>query len=305
LAAPIKAAQLDLGQVVNVAEAFSAITHSCMAHLQANEAGFLQGKDPEYLHQMRVAVRRMRACFSLFRPVLPQTAFAAILAELGRQGAALSAARDWDVFLYETLRALRAQRATDAALTAFERRSARLRRAHLRAAQEVVASAAWQGLWLELGRLLADGAWAEGQPALAMPAGGFSAELLQRRAAVLEKRGRHLDRLDAAGRHRLRIAAKKLRYAAEFFEALYPKKHVRPYVHSLAQVQQVLGGLNDASTSLRLLSEAFAGARLPDPLVEGMIQGWSAAATHLQLDALGPAWDHWQRQKPFWISNKT
>ena len=303
-ARPTKAAHFDLGHVASVAGAFCAIARNCMAHLQANEAGFLQGKDPEYLHQMRVAVRRLRACFSLFRPVLPQAVFAPLLAELERQGAALGAARDWDVFLYETLRALRAHCADDSAIAAFERRCARLRRAHLRTAQEVVASAAWQGLWLELGRSLAEGAWAEGQDALALPAGGFAADMLQRRAAALSKRGKQMHELDVTGRHRLRIAAKKMRYAAEFFEALYPKKQVRPYVHALAQVQQVLGGLNDAATVLRLLPEACAGARLRDARAEGMIEGWSAASTHLQLDALCAAWDHWRRQKPFWISSK-
>jgi CHAD domain-containing protein len=77
---------------------------------------------------------------------------------------------------------------------------------------------------------------------------------------------------------------------------------VRPYVQSLAGMQEVLGGLNDAATLLRLLPEALAGARAPDARVAGMIQGWSAASTHLQLGALGRAWDQWQRQKPFWKS---
>jgi CHAD domain-containing protein len=116
----------------------------------------------------------------------------------------------------------------------------------------------------------------------------------------MKKRGKRLQELDAAGRHRLRIAAKKLRYAAEFFAALFPKRRVRPYIQSLASMQEVLGGLNDAATLLRLLPEAAAGARTPDVRVAGMIQGWSAASTHLQLDALGRAWDRWQRQKPFW-----
>ena len=297
---PVKAARLELGAQASVAGAFSEILRSCMAHLQANEIGFLEGKDPEYLHQMRVAVRRLRACFSLFRSVLPQAAFAPVLDALDRQGAALGAARDWDVFVHETLRALRTQCADQALLAAFERRCARLRRARLHAAQEVVAAAAWQSLWLELGRLLADGAWVREQAALALPVHAFAVDLLQQRAAILAKRGKHHKQLDAAGRHRLRIAAKKLRYAAEFFEALFPRKQVRPYVQSLAHLQQVLGGLNDAATVLRLMPEAAAGARLHHPLVEGMIQGWSAASTHLQLDALGPAWEHWQRQKPFW-----
>jgi inorganic triphosphatase YgiF len=301
-ARPVKAAPLELDERGSVASAFSAIVHSCIAQLQANETGFLVGKDPEYLHQVRVALRRMRACFSLFKTVLPQPVFAPILEQLRLQGAALGAARNWDVFVHEALRALRAQCADEVALAAFERRCIRLRRARLHAAQGVVASNAWQRLWLELGRLLADAAWRQDQAALALPLREFASDLLQQRAAALKKRGKRLQYLDTDGRHRLRIAAKKLRYAAEFFAVLFPKRRERPYVRSLAGMQTVLGGLNDAATLLRLLSEAWAGARVADARVDGMIRGWSAATTHLQLDALRRAWDHWQRQKPYWKS---
>jgi inorganic triphosphatase YgiF len=301
-ARPVKAAQLVLDQQGSVAAAFVTIVRSCIAHLQANETGFLAGKEPEYLHQVRVALRRLRACFSLFKAVLPQPAFAPVMERLRQEGTALGRARDWDVFVHEMLRALRSQRADEAAVAAFERRCARLRRAHLRAARGVVASAAWQRLWLELGRLLADGAWMHDHATLALRLDGFAASVLQQRAATLKKRGKRLQELDAAGRHNLRIAAKKLRYAAEFFAALFPKRRVRPYIQSLAGMQEVLGNLNDAATLLRLLSEASAGARKPDARTDGMILGWSAASTHLQLGALGRTWERWQRQKPFWKS---
>ena len=297
---PVKAAALELDPQGSVAAAFVTIVGSCIAHLQANEAGFLAGRDPEYLHQVRVALRRMRACFSLFKPVLPPSAFARVISQLQERNAALGKARDWDVFVHEMLRALRAQRADEDAVAAFARRCVRLGRVHLRTAQEAVAAPAWQRLWLELGQLLAEGAWMQEHAALALQVDGFAAGLLQERAVALKKRGKGLEELDAVGRHRLRIAAKKLRYAAEFFTALFPKRRVRPYVQSLAGMQEVLGSLNDAATLLRLLPEALQGARAPDPRVAGMIEGWSAASTHLQLDALRRAWDHWQRQKPFW-----
>jgi len=174
----------------------------------------------------------------------------------------------------------------------------------VRAAQAVVAAPAWTQLWLELGRLLNDGGWMLGNQALAQAVGDFAAALLQKRAIRLKKRGRHLEALDAAGRHRLRIAAKKLRYAAEFFASLYPRRRVQSYVRALAALQDVLGGLNDAATQLDLLREALAGGRAPDARVAGMIEGWSAASTHLQLDMLQRAWDQWKRQKPYWKSSQ-
>jgi inorganic triphosphatase YgiF len=301
-ARPVKAVPLELDEQGSVAAAFATIVRSCMAQVQANETGFLAGRDPEYLHQVRVALRRLRACSSLFKAVISQPAFAPVTAQLKQQNAALGRARDWDVFVHEMLRALREQRADESAVIAFQRRCVRLGRAHLRAAQGVVASPAWQRLWLELGRLLAEGVSMPEHAASSLPLAGFAARLLQQREATLKKRGKRLQQLDPVGRHRLRIAAKKLRYAAEFFATLFPKRRVRPYVQSLAGMQEVLGRLNDAATLLRLLPEVTAGARTLDARVSGMIQGWSAASTHLQLDALGRAWDHWQRQKPFWKS---
>jgi inorganic triphosphatase YgiF len=299
-ARPVKAAAPVLVAEGSVGTAFSAIVQSCISHLQANESGFLAGRDPEYLHQLRVAMRRLRACFSLFKAVIPQPVFASLMNQLREQSRVLGEARDWDVFVHEMLRALHAQRGDEAEVAAFERRCVRLRRVRVRAAQALVAAPAWQRLWLEFGRLLADGKWMQEQPALALPLADFSANLLQQRAATLKKRGKHLQELDAAARHRLRIAAKKLRYALEFFTALYPKRRLRPYVESLAAMQDVLGGMNDAVTLLRLLEQAQTGARTRDARVAGMIQGWSAASTHLQLDALARAWKRWQRHKPFW-----
>ena len=297
---PIKAAPLQLEEQASVAAAFTAIVRACVAQLQANEGGFLAGRDPEYLHQLRVAMRRLRACFSLFKSVIPQPVFAPLIEQLREQNTILGRARDWDVFVHEMLGALRAQRADEAVVAAFSRRCLGLGRTHLRAAQAAVASPDWQRLWLELGRLLAEGEWMQGNAALALPTAEFAAGLLERRAATLKKRGKRLAQLDAAGRHRLRIAAKKLRYAAEFFAALYPKRRVRPYVRSLAAMQDVLGGLNDAANLLRLLPEALHGARVPDARVAGMVEGWSAASTHLQMEALVAAWQTWRKQKPFW-----
>jgi CHAD domain-containing protein len=57
-----------------------------------------------------------------------------------------------------------------------------------------------------------------------MPTAISAAEQLRRRSKKIRKRGRMLAKLDQQGRHRLRIQAKKLRYAAEFFETVFPGK---------------------------------------------------------------------------------
>jgi CHAD domain-containing protein len=81
----------------------------------------------------------------------------------------------------------------------------------------------------------------------------FAKRVLKHGERRLLKRGRHLKGNDPELRHRTRIAAKKARYAIEFFGSLYPDHVVKPYVSRLANLQEELGWLNDASVAIERL----------------------------------------------------
>src|SRR5687768_14557855 len=100
---PQKASPPALDASMTVSDAFAAIAWSTLVHLQANEEGTLAGEDPEFLHQMRVALRRLRSAISAFSGVLPPKAREPVSKELKWVGRALGPARDWDVFVIETL----------------------------------------------------------------------------------------------------------------------------------------------------------------------------------------------------------
>jgi inorganic triphosphatase YgiF len=98
---PFKAGTVALSATMPPGEAFRRIALSCLEHLQQNHHGALTSDDPEYIHQMRVATRRLRAALRLFAPILPdgladslQLPLAALMTHLGR-------ARDLDVLLTE------------------------------------------------------------------------------------------------------------------------------------------------------------------------------------------------------------
>ena len=78
---------------------------SCQDHLLANQAVAEAGLDPEGVHQMRVALRRMRTISALLHRQLGLPTLAAFNAEAKWLGRALGAAREWDVFVTDTLRA--------------------------------------------------------------------------------------------------------------------------------------------------------------------------------------------------------
>jgi CHAD domain-containing protein len=79
--------------------------------------------------------------------------------------------------------------------------------------------------------------------------------MLRRAHKRRKKRGRALSAADPDSLHRARIAAKKARYATEFFASLYRGKQVRPYVKALGALQDALGRANDAANAGRMLGQ--------------------------------------------------
>jgi triphosphatase len=98
----VKAVAPRIVEAMSVGEAFQTIAWNCIGHWTANQEGVLAGKDPEYLHQMRVALRRLRSALPLFTSAIPRESAAAISAELKWLAGALGPARNWDVFATET-----------------------------------------------------------------------------------------------------------------------------------------------------------------------------------------------------------
>ncbi|WP_426175345.1 CHAD domain-containing protein [Massilia sp. TWR1-2-2] len=106
----------------------------------------------------------------------------------------------------------------------------------------------------------------------------FAGATLKRNGLRLRSRGADLDGATVEARHRVRIAAKKARYAAEFFGSLFSPRQVKPYVKALTCLQDGLGVLNDAAVADRLLS-GIADAR-PDVSAEvSFVKGFMTAGT--------------------------
>jgi CHAD domain-containing protein len=293
---------------MTVSEAFRAVVFACLAHLQGNERGLLESDDAEYLHQARVALRRLRSAFSVFSRAFPRAGFEALFAELRWLGSNLGPARDWDVFAIETLPALQAALPGDAGLHALLERTTELRTAADAAARAAVASRRYTATLLSLIALfysrpwdaLADEAAAEHR---ARPLRQFAAAVLGRRHRKVVKRGRDLAGLDAVALHALRIDIKKARYAAEFFSTLYEARPVSEFTGALAHLQSLLGGLNDATTVERLCEQVRAVPERPDgALVEaiGLVRGWAVATARSHLELLPAAWEAFRDVRKFW-----
>jgi CHAD domain-containing protein len=131
---------------------------------------------------------------------------------------------------------------------------------------------------------------------LALPARDFARPLLKRRHRTLLELGHDLAHAAPEARHAARLAAKKLRYATEFFAPLFPRKRTRKYRRALTVLQDELGAWNDAAVAARLAAE-LAGAQSP---AAAAFSGWAAARGVERADALAAAWDGFTATRVFW-----
>lgn len=303
---PVKSQAAALAANMSVHDAFKAIVWTTLDHLQANERGMRDTENPEYLHQMRVALRRLRSAFGVFDGVLPETATAPHVSGLKWLAAALGPARDWDVFMTETLPPIRSAFGAHAGLAAFASQCTQLRLAARRRARRAVSSKRYQRFVLALGGWLTAEAWtgsmqAETLAATRVPLLEFVGTVLERRASQVAKRGRKLPQQTSAQLHRLRIAVKKLRYTAGFFASLYDARQVSETLAHLARLQDILGTMNDAAAVSALISQGF-GARPGRSVIEarGILLGWSQGRAATLRRAPRAAWKAYRALRPFW-----
>jgi len=301
---PVKTVAADLRPDMSVQEAFRGIAFACLSQLQANQHGMLSDADHEYLHQMRVALRRLRSAFSLFKEVLPPAAMAPHLAELRRIAATLGAARDWDVFETERLPNVAAQFRSHRAMAALAKAVAETRRAHGAAARRAIISARWQRHQLALAAWLAAGEWAttgapETRAALEAPVPSFARQLLDARYARARKRAKQLAHRSDPELHQLRIAVKKVRYAAEFFAPLFDESRGKAFRGAAGRLQDALGIVNDAAVVMPLLAAAGLG-RGAMREAGALVTGWSGHEAHREKQNLQSLWRAFVRAGGFW-----
>ena len=243
-----------LARGLTAAGAFQAIARNTLVQIAANGVVLREADSVEAVHQLRVAVRRLRSTISTFKNLVDDDRTDDIAAELKWLAAACDDARDFDVFAADA--AALDDPALDLAplLTAIEAARAR---GHAKACA-AVASGRFRELVLETTAWVETGAWlTQGGKASAkrrdMPAERFAAKALERRRKALLKRGADLQAQDDAGRHEARIAAKKLRYAAEAFSALFDAAAAKAFIKGLKRLQDQLGLMNDAAVAAALV----------------------------------------------------
>ena len=302
----IQAEPLSLDPRMVVEEAMRSIGRACLAHMLRNEPAALAGQ-PEGVHQMRVAVRRLRSLLSAVKDILPPLERRAIADELAGLAAPLGPARNLDVFAAELLGPMRIEDAEEPGWDALAAAAERARKeAHDRVAEEI-RSPRHTGSVLRLLRWFEGRGWRALRPTaipgpLTSPIAAIAPGIFDQRRRAVRKRSRRFARLPPAERHRLRIAVKKLRYTVELLGNLYDRRDLRRYTRRLKWVQEDLGRANDLRVAYGLVVELSRQAEPAEPVIDagGQLLAWHERALARGERKLRRRLSRLNRAEPFW-----
>jgi CHAD domain-containing protein len=297
---PVKAVPGYVAKSMRPEEAFRATLLDCLAQITANAATLRAARSVEGLHQLRVAFRRLEVALGAFGKEFGQDWIEELRGRakilLGR----LSAARDLDVFTGKLLASpaksgvsdglaqlrLRAESARD---TAWAAALVCISGADFEIFTDDVAALAGSQLPLTRDRKL---------PRTAR-------RILNRQVKRVRKRAKLAVSREEGDLHRLRIALKKLRYTAEFFAPLYPKRAVSRYLRKLRGLQNHLGELNDVANVRSVVAALLREKAKKDDdgamrYAAGAMVGWyGAQVPHTAKQAM-KRYRKFKRAKVFW-----
>jgi inorganic triphosphatase YgiF len=308
---PEKALRPVLSADANIEEVMVASFAAALRQWLGNEAAVQDGRDPEGVHQMRVALRRLRSLLTVFKDLIPDAQRKALSAELRTVVQALGPARDLDVFETELLAPVLDARPDDRSLSALRDLAATARARAYDQARAAVAERSYGRTLLRLSAWLDMRGWRLGADAvdaeqLAMPPVEAASALLDKALRKVLRRGRRFARLSPPERHKVRIALKKLRYAADAVSDLFDPDLVKPYARRLSRLQDHMGRFNDAFVAGELVNGLLEDHALPAAARQeaakggGLVAGWHAHAAVADEPELRSAWKAFKRAEPFW-----
>jgi triphosphatase len=301
---PVRATRVRLHRRDSVGVAFRAIARTCLRQLMANAVAILAGDEPLAMHQFRVSLRRLRSAFSAFGSTMPAAERRRFATGLRRVAQRTDAARELDVFVGETLPAVRGGIGPDEGLVAVEAAAKRARLAAWKRVRDLLDGPAFAAIVLDLEAWLEGGGWRAAAGArFDAPVRDFARAALKRLHRKLVRQGKGIASLSENELHEVRLRGKKQRYAAEFFRDVFASRAAKPYLSALAAVQDHLGTLNDVATVRLLLARLRPrGARGAAEFDRGgaLVLGWCVARTARQIEELPATWESFTAQRPFW-----
>lgn len=310
---PVKAIKTEIASNTSLNTALKMIMENCLDQLSKNENGMLMAhEDIEYLHQMRVALRRLRSAVNIFHQAFPSTEVLSIRKDLKWLANQLNPARDWDIFVTETIPCIAGHFPQHTGLFLVLDTSKTIRKKYNEVAHISIKSRRYTRLMLNISIWLTSIDQSEEVETKAQAHNAsqptdtrtfittLMAELYQK---ILET-GKNPSKLDAPTLHTLRIYIKKQRYISEFFQAFYPSRAYKQYIDLLAYLQDLLGSINDYANAQKFLDETHI-KKNKNVQYEAIavIHGWITHSLVEKKIELSQAWMTFSRAESFWDGN--
>ena len=294
----------DLGTEDALVLALGHLTEVLLWHAPAAEAG----RSPEGVHQMRVAMRRLRSVLRVFRPACDGPSLRGFDARLRELAALLGPARDWDVWLGGLGAEIEAALPGEPRIAALLRAARQTRDAAYAALRPALQGPALRRIAWDAVALVETRPWrtegdAEAAARREAPIEAFAAGVLGKRWRRIEEAGEGIGDLPDAEFHALRIEAKRMRYAAELFAPLWGRKRVRRFLDRLAEVQEAFGLANDAVVAHALMASLADRAGRENAEIAwagGVAEGWALARARRARAKASTAWEELLRGEIYW-----
>ncbi|HXT09278.1 MAG TPA: CHAD domain-containing protein [Roseiarcus sp.] len=296
----------DFGAEATLDAALAGLLRQGLAHFLGCWPALDASDSAEAVHQIRVALRRLRSLLALLRKAFPAAEIDFLRAEAKRIADAFGPARDWRVFsdMVATGPAPRLAGAAGVAeLIALAEARAETGRAQ---GVETLAAASTTRFALALHLYICARGWrnAAGEAqlrALGEPAADFAALALERLFRRVRRRAHGFDALSPPARHEMRIALKQLRYAVDFFGTVFrPGSAVTAFAEAASELQDLLGAANDAAVASDLVASIDVTDKSELAFAAGAVVGWRQHGGLVDEAALRRGWKALRRARRFW-----
>ena len=291
----------------SVDAAMAGIFRDCYAHALANYATALDGREPEGVHQVRVALRRTRSALAVFRDILPDERRRHLDGEVKWLAGELGDARDWDVFRHDLIEPLSRKPDERVFMAPLLDAATAAQEAGRERARVALRSPRTTRLLLTLGGWLESRGWrreapVDGGDLLEKPIEALADRLLNKTHRKVLRTGEGFAGQSDPERHEVRIKLKRLRYLSEFFVNLFDPRAGRRFVKALSRLQDGLGAFNDVAVARERLGQLREshGSDLAGPI--GMVLGWHGRAVADHDKTLIADWREFAAAKPYWRS---
>jgi len=291
---PTKAKFVGLEPQMSSGQAFHSIISSALRQLYCNEVPILEGA-PGGIHQARVSIRRIRAALRAFKKVLPYDKRKAFNGEFRWFQLRLAPARDWHVFISETLPRIKKSRpGARVNLKRLHKLAVAERRRATLDAKEVFKSRRYTRLLLQFQRWLMT--LDHEKAPLNANVSVFAKTVLRRSRRDFLIDTRPLSRMSMEELHDLRKRGKKARYATEFFAGLWAEDGIQPVIQTMEKIQDLLGKVNDASVARQVLASVPPHALKPSTI--SLVQDWSGERSRQCIKSGQLVWRKFHRTFP-------